>query len=125
MWKALGPNLNENNAERTAGTLETADLIYQSIDKDCAVGDHSSTRTSIKDDESVQQIVNDLVDNKAFVKTSGGEGYASFPKFERSLMHGLDYRDLHSWMQEHIDLWDSIYQWQMKQYQRSKMENYL
>ena len=110
MWRALGPNLNESNAERTAGTLETVDLIYESIKKDCIKEDKPGHRTSSKDEDAVQQIVNDLISIKAFKKISGHEGYPSFPKFNRSLLHGLDYTDLHKWMQEHIDLWVSIYQ---------------
>lgn len=110
MWRALGPNLNEANAERVAGTLETVDLMYESIKRDCASEDKTYHRTSSKDDEAVQQIVKDLFSNKAFKRISGREGYSSFPKFNSSLLDGLDYRDLHKWMQEHINLWGSIYQ---------------
>lgn len=109
MWRALGPNLDEKNAERTAGTLETMEVLYASVDKDC-VTKNKSHRTSTKDDEAVTQILKDLIKQEAFKKIDGREGYAAFPKFERSLFHGLDYRDLNQWIQEHIDLWASIYQ---------------
>ena len=110
MWRVLGPNLDEKNAERTAGTLEMMEAIYEAIDKDCAQGDTHGHRITSKDDEAVQQIVKDLIENEAFKKTSGREGYESFPNFEKSLLHGLDYRDLNKWIKEHIDLWGSIYQ---------------
>lgn len=70
MWRALGPNLDERNAERTAGTLEAVELIYQSIDRDC-LNDKPGTRTSTKDDEAVHQIVKDLVNNQALVGVKG------------------------------------------------------
>ena len=34
-WVALGPNLEEKNAERTAGCLESMRLIQSSVDHDC------------------------------------------------------------------------------------------
>ena len=110
MWRQLGPNLNEASAERIAGTLETVDLIYESIDRDCVAGDKHGHRTSSKDEDAVKQIVEDLITCKAFTKIEGRKGYPSFPEFEKSLLHDLDYRDLHKWMQEHIALWGSIYQ---------------
>ncbi|XP_068739062.1 uncharacterized protein [Montipora capricornis] len=110
MWRQLGPNLNEASAERIAGTLETVDLIYESIDRDCVAGDKHGHRTSSKDEDAVKQIVEDLITCKAFMKIEGRKGYPSFPEFDKSLLHDLDYRDLHKWMQEHIALWGSIYQ---------------
>ena len=53
MWCALGPNLDEANAERTAGTLESLELMYQSIDKDCIKVKHHSQRSSPKEEEAV------------------------------------------------------------------------
>lgn len=109
MWRALGPNLDEKNAERTAGTLETMEVLYASVDKDCVTKDKSH-RTSTKDNAAVTQTLKDLIKQKAFEKIYGREGYAAFPKFERSSLHGLDYRDFNQWIQERIDLWTSIYQ---------------
>ena len=58
----------------------------------------------------VNLITGDLLSNDVFKKTPGREGYEPFPKFEQSLLHGLDYKDLHKWLKEHITLWGSIYQ---------------
>lgn len=110
MWRALGPNLDEKNADRTAGTLEMMEVIYESINKDCAKKDKHSHRITVKDDEAVQQVVKDLISNEAFKKISGREGYESFSHFKRSLLDGLDYRDLNKWIEERIDEWGSIYQ---------------
>ena len=48
VWKALGPNLDEANADRVAGTLEAVKSIFESIDQDCT-HDTSSLRTSTED----------------------------------------------------------------------------
>ena len=44
MWRNLGANLEEHNAERTAGTLESRQLVYKSIDHDCDLTEHHFTR---------------------------------------------------------------------------------
>jgi len=110
MWRNLGANLDEHNAERTAGTLQSTQLVYQSVDRDCMVNEHHFARKIPNEEEAVNQITTDLLSNDVFKRTPGREGYASFPKFERNLLHNLDYRDLHKWLKEHIDLWGSIYQ---------------
>ena len=107
---ALGPNLDEGNAERTAGCLEVMRLIQTSVDQDCGKHKGTSHRTTPKEEEAVSQILSDLMEVKAFSKEKGRDGYPSFPKFERSLLYNLDYRDLHRWMKEHLQLWGSVYQ---------------
>lgn len=62
-----------------------------------------------KEEEAVHQIINDLLSSGVFTKKPGCEGYSAFPKFKRGL-DGPEYRDLHKWLKEHIDLWGSIYQ---------------
>lgn len=61
-------------------------------------------------EESVWQIVDDLVGEKVFHFTEDREGHASFPHFDGRLITNIDYRELHSWMSEHIKLWGSIYE---------------
>ena len=109
MWRGLGPNLDEANAERVAGTLEAVESIYESIDKECGIN-ITSHRTFSKDKEAVLQITKDLISQAAFNKTDGRKGHPSFPMFERSLFHQLDYRDLHKWIKEHVELWGTIYE---------------
>lgn len=74
------------------------------------VNEHHFARKIPKEEEAVNQITTDLLSNDVFKRTPGREGYAAFPKFEQNLLHNLDYRDLHKWLKEHIDLWGSIYQ---------------
>ena len=109
VWRALGPNLDEANANRVGGTLEGVESIFESIDQDCT-HDTSSLRTSTDDYKAVTQIAKDLLDQHAFQLTRGREGHPSFPKFERSLLHCLDYRDLHKWIKNHVELWGTIYE---------------
>lgn len=110
MWRNLGANLDEHSAERTAGTLESRQLVYKSVDRDCDLKEQHFSRDNPKEEEAVHQIISDLLNNGVFMKKPGREGYSAFPKFKRDLIDSLDYRDLHKWMKEHIDLWGSIYQ---------------
>lgn len=110
LWRNLGANLDEQNAERTAGTLQSRQQVYHSVDRDCTFNEKHSARRIPEELEAVHQIIIDLASNKVFTKNPGREGYVSFPQFDRNLLQGLDYRDLHKWFREHIDLWGSIYQ---------------
>lgn len=92
MWRNLGANLDEHNAERTAGTLESRQLVYKSVDRDCDLREQHFSRGNPKEEEAVNQIINDLLSNKVFTKTPGCEGYETFPEFKRDLLHDLDYR---------------------------------
>ena len=74
--------------------------VYETIDKDCAKDDKNA-----KQEEAVNQIISDLLEVAAFKNTPGRKGYDLFPQFKSSLLEGLDYRSLHSWIKEHIDLW--------------------
>lgn len=48
MWCNLGANLDKHNAERTAGTLESRQPVYKSIDHDCDLRKHHFTRDNPK-----------------------------------------------------------------------------
>lgn len=87
VWRALGPNLDEANADRVAGTLEAVESIFESIDQDCCNYDTNSLGTSTEDHEVVAQIAKDLLDQHVFQRMSGHEGHPSFPRFQRSLLH--------------------------------------
>lgn len=110
MWRNLGANLDEHNAERTAGTLESRQLVYKFVDRDCDLREQHFSRGNPKEEEAVSQKINDLLSKKVFTKTPGREAYETFPEFKRDLLHDLDYRDLNRWLREHIDLWASVYQ---------------
>jgi len=110
LWRALGPNLNENNAARLAGTLDLVEVIMHSVDEDCNLTSRSSYRSIAQKEEAVLQITTDLNSIEAFKYNRGREGHPSFPDFSSNLFSGLDYRDLHKWMKEKIKTWGSIYE---------------
>ena len=110
IWRTLSTNFGEHNAQRTAGTLESRQLVYKSVDRDCNLREQHFSRGNPKEEEAVSQIINNLLSNRVFTKTPGREGFESFPEFKRDLLYDLGYRDLHRWLREHVDLWASVYQ---------------
>ena len=55
LWRNLGANLDEQNAERTAGTLQSRQHVYHSVDRDCMFIEKHSARRTPK--EAVHQII--------------------------------------------------------------------
>ena len=107
--RALGPNLNETSASRTAETLENLQRLLQSIDNDCGLHQHKGYRSKGNNTEAVVQVVSDLMQIKAFKFTPGRDGHPSFPDFPSSIIN-LDYRDLHEWMSDKKKIWKSMYE---------------
>ena len=110
MWKSLGSNINEKSASRVANTLEMMEKIMASIDDDCSYSKRSGKRNISSENEAVNQIAMDLMNKNTFHYTPGRKGHSSFSKFSGNLFEGIDYRDLHKWMKEYIELWASIYE---------------
>ncbi len=109
LWRAVGPNLDEQSAARIAGTLDAVELILKQIDQDCKLSRRSSYRSVAKKQEAVHQIISDLQSIEAFKFVRGREGHPSFPKFSANLFAGLDYRELHRWIKDTLQTWSSIY----------------
>ena len=109
MWRSLGPNLNEGNAARIAGTLDSFEQILTNVDKDCQLFRRSSHRSTPNKEEAVYQIIADLMSVKAMEFQAGRTGHASFQNFTSNILEKLDYRDLHGWMKVLIEKWGSIY----------------
>ena len=59
MWRNLCANLDEHNAERTAGTLESRQFVYKSVDRDCDLKEQHFSRDNPKEAEAVHQIISD------------------------------------------------------------------
>lgn len=95
MWRALSPNLPETTTASLACTLDSAELIPYSIDRDCKFSDRAAQRSVAKIQEDVQQITADLVSIKL--------------AFNPNLLSGLGYRDLHKLMKSFIVKWGSVY----------------
>ena len=109
-WRALGANINESNGARVAHTLEPLETIMESVNADCNYSSRVGKRSVPKQEQCVEQIVDDLIKENVFRFTEGREGHPSFPKFSGKLLRDIDYRELHCWMNEHIKLWGSIYE---------------
>ena len=87
MWRALGPNLNETSASRTAETLENFQRLLQSIDHHCGLHQHKGYRSKGHNTEAVVQVVSYLMQIKAFKFTPGRDGHPSFPDFPSSIIN--------------------------------------
>ena len=109
LWRSLGANLSESNAQRMACSLESLEMVMDSIDKDCSFSEDVGHRSQGRPEEAVKQIVDDLINKDAFNHQPGRQGYPSFPKFPSSLFNGLDYRELHKWITGLLKEWESIY----------------
>ena len=73
--------------------------ILDRVDEDC----------DISSEDAVSWITKDLNTIKAFKYTKGRKGHPTFSTFPRTLVRKLNYRELHSWMTNHIKTWDTIY----------------
>ena len=110
LWRSLGENLPESSAQRMAYSLESLEMVMDSIDKDCSFSEDVGQRSQGRLEEAVKQIVDDLINKDAFNYQPGRQGYPSFPKFPSSLFNGLDYRELHKWITGLLKEWEPIYQ---------------
>ena len=110
VWRGLGVNLTESNAQRMASGLELLDMLLKSIDDDCKLAANIKQRTKGKPEDAVMQIISDLMNKEAFIFKGGREGHPSFPKFHANLLHNIDYRDLHKWLSDLLKKWESIYE---------------
>lgn len=109
LWRSLGPNLNQENASRVANSLQLLEELLNSVDNDCMLLERQGHRTAGMTVKPVQQIISDLIEIKAFKFTPGREGHQSFQDFPANLVE-IDYRDLHGWMTDKIELWGSIFE---------------
>jgi hypothetical protein len=109
MWRSLGANLNEKSASRLADTLEPMEQILESVDNDCDLCDGPGYRSHGDAIRTVELVTKDLVDAEVFKKQPGRPGHPSYSKMPSNLLKKLDYRDLHNWMREHLQLWESVY----------------
>ena len=82
MWRSLGPNLNECNAARIAGMLDSFEQILTNVDKDCQLSRRSSYRSTPNKEKAVYQIIADLMSVKAMEFHAGRTGHASFPNIK-------------------------------------------
>ena len=86
LWRALGSNLNQENASHLAKTLEPLEQLIHSLDDDCGLLERQGHRSNRNQEKTVLQILSDLLDIKAFKYLPGRDGHRSFPDFSSSLI---------------------------------------
>ena len=110
LLKVLGSNFNEQSAQRIARSVTYTEMILASLDSDCMVGETSHHRSLKDTQETVQQIVSDLINENAFQKTPGREGYPLFANFNGNFLASLGYREVYTWMTDKLKLWEKMYE---------------
>lgn len=65
-WRSLGANINKENAARLVHALEPLKSVMESVKKDYQYNGRIGRRSLPDREESVQQIVDDLVTERAF-----------------------------------------------------------
>lgn len=107
--RLLGGNINEVNAQRVARSLCLMQKTLASVDCDISMAEKSGRHNVVAAEESVSQIVRDLMHDNVFDFQSGRVGYESFPKFSKDILEGLDYRDFFSWSRGLLKTWEAMY----------------
>ena len=95
---------------RVANTVEPMEGILDAIRRDCGLPEIQGYRSAGNSEVPVLQVIRDLVEINAFKYEAGREGHPSFAKFPSSLLRNLDYRDLHTWMNDLLKTWETIYE---------------
>ena len=86
------------------------ELVLDYIDEDCGLSKLKGYRAKGKPEVAVAQITKDLTSIVVFRHQPGRVGHPSFSDFPSSLLKGLDYRDLHTWMKDLIKTWEPLYE---------------
>lgn len=110
MWRSLGSNINEDSATRVTNTVEPREAILDTIRHDCGLPEIQGYRSAGNSEVPVLQVIRDLVQINAFKYEAGREEHPSFPKFPSSLLRNLVYHDLHTWMNDLLKTWETIYE---------------
>ena len=108
LLRALGSNVDEKNAERLANAIQEIEAVLESVDKYCSLSEKQGCGSKGKPEETVEQILKDLIEKSVFKHIRNRYGHPSFPKFHPNLLEGLDYRDFHKWMMDTISKWKYI-----------------
>ncbi len=109
LLRAMGGNITEAAAQRSARSMtvmnNVMDSIYEECDKSHRAGYHGSKTST----ETVHSITDDLMQRNVFNYTPGREGYKSFKNFKSNIID-IDYRDFFTWAKEHLKHWEGVYE---------------
>lgn len=105
----MGGKITETAAQRCARSItvmnEVMDTVYEECDKAHRSGYHGNKNSK----ETVQSIINDLLQGNVFQFIPGRDGYQAFKKFKSNILD-IDYRDFFSWIQNHLKNWIGVYE---------------
>ena len=83
-------------------------LLFNSVDKDCRCTVPSKVRGGKGHEESVLQIVSDLISINAFCKCPQRDGYSGFAKFNSNIISQLDQAQFYHWVRDKLKIWKEI-----------------
>lgn len=104
--KGLGPNLNENSANRISKSIGVLKEMMDSTDRELQVTQPSGVHHTTEDGD-IRTLVAIFKDNQLFTHQPGRE-FISFPSFEKDLLRRLRYTDLRLWMQAKLKDWRNV-----------------
>ena len=107
--KALGANVNEESAQRIAAALNGIEMILNSVDKDCRCTVPSKVHGGKGHEESVLQIVSDVISINAFCKCPQRDGYSGFARLNANIISQLDYAQFYHWVRDKLKICKGIY----------------
>ena len=107
--KALGANVNEESAQRIAAALNGIEMILNSVDKDCRCTVPSKVCGGKGHEESVLQIVSDVISINAFCKCPQRDGYSGFARLNANIISQLDYAQFYHWVRDKLKICKGIY----------------
>ena len=109
LLQAMGGKITEAAAQRCARSMtvlnEVMDALYSDCDKLHRSGYHRNKNAA----ETVQSMANDLLQGNVFQCIPGRESYQSFKKFKSNILD-IDYRDIFSWVNNHLKQWRGVYE---------------
>ena len=106
--KQLGANCSEKGAQHIAKSLQAVEDLLVNVDRDCNLKSKSGYNSSKCLDETVNTITRDLHDERVF-DIQPGRVYPSFKKFNKNLLHKLDYREFYNWGSHLFKAWQTMY----------------
>lgn len=104
--KGLGPNLNENSANRISKSIGVLKEMMDSTDRELQVTQPSGVHHTAEDGD-IRTLVAIFKDNQLFTYQPGRQ-FKSFPSFEKDLLGKLRYTDLRLWMQAKLKDWRNV-----------------
>ena len=107
--KQLGANISENGAQRIAQSLGHIENLLENASSDCCVKKPSGHHSSKPLQETVMQIVKDLISEESFKEIPGRE-HQSFKKFHSDILNTLNSPKYFIWINRLLKLWQAIYE---------------